>query len=441
MTRREALAAAALLACLPFLSSCPSPAAPQEAKPPSGRPVPESTAVGEAVGAPASATVGPAGGTLSSPDGRATLTVPAGALAADTEVALQPIYNLAFGGLGLAYRLLPAGLGFAKSARLSFSATAADGAKASLGLRTWALQDKDGYWSRLGGAGYDEAAGTVSAAVDSAGDFAPAALTAMKPLSAKLKPGASLKLSLCKAYPLRAASGPDAWRGFRCGDWDFAEEEARDWAVAGIAGGDSRVGTVSGSAEGATYTAPAKRPAEGSVYVSARLFDSGLPQLSKIEVYCLVEIEEAGDYKGRVSIGQSFGGLNYGVAIDPAELVLKDDGPDEANYELRGKAVIAPAILMIGGQPYTLASEDAAPKDVSTNFKVLKTNPPTVRWGYVETWIYRSGESAFPATVNFDAAGMGSGGDVAVESLDKLDGKATSGSAGYSATAEWELSR
>jgi hypothetical protein len=61
------------------------------------------------VGAPASATLGNAGGTLTSTDGRLTLTFPAGALAADTTITIQ---ELEWDG-GHAWELGPEGLALA----------------------------------------------------------------------------------------------------------------------------------------------------------------------------------------------------------------------------------------------------------------------------------------------------------------------------------------
>lgn len=49
--------------------------------------------------------IGPAGGTLASPDGRLTLTVPPNALTETIPFSIQPITNKAESGLGLAYRL------------------------------------------------------------------------------------------------------------------------------------------------------------------------------------------------------------------------------------------------------------------------------------------------------------------------------------------------
>src|SRR5216684_9417787 len=57
------------------------------------------TEVGTPVGDKVTKDIGPAGGTLVSPDGRLTLTVPPNALTETLPFAIQPITNKAEGGL------------------------------------------------------------------------------------------------------------------------------------------------------------------------------------------------------------------------------------------------------------------------------------------------------------------------------------------------------
>jgi hypothetical protein len=78
------------------------------------------TDVGTPVGDATSASIGAAGGSLQSADGRIKLTVPVGALTAATTVSIQPISNEAPLGMGNGYRLLPEGTAFAKPVELSF---------------------------------------------------------------------------------------------------------------------------------------------------------------------------------------------------------------------------------------------------------------------------------------------------------------------------------
>src|SRR5713101_839974 len=70
------------------------------------------TEVGTPEGPNVTKVIGPAGGTLASPDGRLTLTVPPNALTETVAFSIQPIANKAEGGLGLAYRLEPNGKTF-----------------------------------------------------------------------------------------------------------------------------------------------------------------------------------------------------------------------------------------------------------------------------------------------------------------------------------------
>ena len=66
---------------------------------------PQTTAVGTSTGPTASQTIGPTGGSLTSGDGQLRVTIPAGALAAATNVTIEPITALAPWALGPAYRL------------------------------------------------------------------------------------------------------------------------------------------------------------------------------------------------------------------------------------------------------------------------------------------------------------------------------------------------
>ena len=65
------------------------------------------TEVGTPVGDKVTKDIGPAGGTLVSPDGRLTLTVPEDTLAETIAFSIQPVTNKFGGGLGPAYKLEP----------------------------------------------------------------------------------------------------------------------------------------------------------------------------------------------------------------------------------------------------------------------------------------------------------------------------------------------
>ncbi|MBI5071162.1 MAG: hypothetical protein HZB56_23340 [Deltaproteobacteria bacterium] len=108
-----------------------------------GRPRPST--VGTRTGAATSLSIGPAGGSFSSTDGRLTVTVPPNAVAAPVLFTIDEITNTAPGGLGVAYRLGPAGTRLATPAQLAFGTASTGLAIETLAVAT---QDQSGYWLR-----------------------------------------------------------------------------------------------------------------------------------------------------------------------------------------------------------------------------------------------------------------------------------------------------
>src|SRR5690242_13074401 len=84
------------------------------------------TAVGTPVGSPSTATIDGSGGSLTSPDGRLEVIIPAGALSAETSISIQPVTNEAPLGAGLSYSLTPHGQQFTKPATIRFHYTEED---------------------------------------------------------------------------------------------------------------------------------------------------------------------------------------------------------------------------------------------------------------------------------------------------------------------------
>ena len=104
------------------------------------------SAVGTPTGNGVVATIGPNGGRLSSGDGGVTVTIPAGAVTADTQLGIQPISNTAAGGIGSAFRLTPVGQKFAKPVRISFGIMVGDLDGTAAGALGLASQDARGFW-------------------------------------------------------------------------------------------------------------------------------------------------------------------------------------------------------------------------------------------------------------------------------------------------------
>jgi hypothetical protein len=104
------------------------------------------TEVGTPEGSNVTKNIGPAGGTLASPDGRLTLTVPPNALAETVPFSIQPITNKAVGGLGLAYRLEPDGMTFTTPLQLAVRYDEHDLKGTIPEALSLAYQDKQGRW-------------------------------------------------------------------------------------------------------------------------------------------------------------------------------------------------------------------------------------------------------------------------------------------------------
>src|SRR5213076_3313354 len=81
---------------------------------------PQPSAFGTPSGSSKHLLIGAAGGTMISADGVLTLSIPAGAVAADTDFTITPITNTAPGGQGGAYRVRPDGLLLLAPATVAF---------------------------------------------------------------------------------------------------------------------------------------------------------------------------------------------------------------------------------------------------------------------------------------------------------------------------------
>ncbi len=232
----------------------------------------EPTAAGTANGAPASGTIGAAGGSVWSTDGRLEVVVPAGALAADTEITIQPITNTAWGGVGSGYRLTPDGLAFAAAVSLVFEVPALLLEGSAPEFLDGAVQDDAGYWYVLKNATYDSGEGTLTCLTSHFSDYSLIEGVQIVPREASV--GVNEQVALSVQYCHREVyTGEDDDLVALVATCD--DELARlgtfaNWSVNGVPGGSSTYGTVveGASPQNATYTAPAGVPDPNPVAVS-----------------------------------------------------------------------------------------------------------------------------------------------------------------------------
>lgn len=269
---------------LAFLAGCSSSSKPTTVD---GAP-PQPSPVGVPAGDPVTKSIGTGGGSVSSADGKITVTIPAGALAADTMIGIQPVTNTAAGGLGTAYRLTPAGQTFTTAVTLEFPYTDQDlnGTYAeALGV---AYQDDAGRWEWQDGVALDAVAKTLTVQSTHFSDWSKVPGVQLRPPDAivKLKGKVTLTVESCVA-PGRNKK----YVRFKCGDPadDLAALVSAvpgTWAVDGAPGGTTGHGLVSGNKLAGVYTAPATKPAGPSptvVAVSVKVKNSkGTVQISAV---------------------------------------------------------------------------------------------------------------------------------------------------------------
>ncbi|MEP6858986.1 MAG: hypothetical protein ABJE66_00100 [Deltaproteobacteria bacterium] len=242
----------------------------------SNQPAPQEVAVtptGTAQGAPVSGVVTAAGGTLTSGDGLLQISIPAGAVATDTTLTIQPITNEAPGGMGTAYRLGPEGQTFAVPATLTFAYTDGEiSASDAAGLGI-AFQDSIGQWNGINQITLDEAAHTLAVQTPHFSDWSRLEGFQIRPPEKTLKLGESLELSV--QFCSRQDDGDLTSLLYNCtageGETDLLTEQK--WLVNGatadITAIDQTFGTITPSTNStATYTAPDAAPPVNPIAVS-----------------------------------------------------------------------------------------------------------------------------------------------------------------------------
>jgi len=134
-------------------------------QPESERVTPMPTAIGKPVGSPIMKEIGSTGGSITSPDGRITLAIPAGALSGNTPITIQPIENTTPLGIGLSYDLLPNGQQFAKPVIETLNYTDEEMGGTAPELVEFGLQNDQNVWKGTDKLTVNKTAHTMSASV------------------------------------------------------------------------------------------------------------------------------------------------------------------------------------------------------------------------------------------------------------------------------------
>lgn len=104
------------------------------------------TEVGKPTGTVTSKMIGTQGGSISTADGKLTLTFPAGALSKETNITIRPVENKAWGGVGIGYEFGPDGSEFARPVTFTYRYNDKEISGASLDNMALAFQDQNKIW-------------------------------------------------------------------------------------------------------------------------------------------------------------------------------------------------------------------------------------------------------------------------------------------------------
>ena len=262
------------------------------------------------------------GGSITSVDGKISMTIPAGALAADTLISIYPITNTAHGGIGGGFRLTPDGQTFSQPVTLTFTYTDNDLAGSDPEVLGAAFQTAAGFWQWLGTPVINTNAKTISITTTHFTDFSLVKGYQLEPATKTVRVNNTQALEVMFCYPQSVAEDDPQPLAYAC-DRGSSQTDVvapmliTEWSVNGIPGGNSTVGTVNGNGSTATYTAPSTKPVQNTVAVSARVDLGGR---GKQLVVSNITITETETYIGEILIdvneGNAFTQMQINGTID-----------------------------------------------------------------------------------------------------------------------------
>ena len=192
------------LVLIPLLTCCkPTPAVEPvspgtSTSPGKGTP----TEVGKPIGVLTTKTIGPAGGVITTADGKLTLTFPAGALTKESVITVQPVENKAINGIGIGYEFGPDGTRFAKPVTLTYHYTPDELLGASPQAMGLASQTADRSWVMERFVAVDQVARTITGKLDHFSWWSIITCFSMTPEQAVVGPATWIDLKITQAAEL-----------------------------------------------------------------------------------------------------------------------------------------------------------------------------------------------------------------------------------------------
>lgn len=226
------------------------------------------TPVGTPIGTPITKSIGANGGALTSADGKLLLTIPAGALQANTNITIQPVTSQMPGSVGLAYNLLPNGTKFNVPVTISFHYGVDQFPGNNAEFSFIAYQDSSGEWvADKIQRDFDTTAKTVSLQVS---HFTPFELGQW--LNLVISPDSAHEGEKCRLTPVTYSMDPGKNKSLVQHTQLITESQIDSWQVNDVVGGTTATGTITRSnpfsvIDPATYQAPDNITQEMTVYV------------------------------------------------------------------------------------------------------------------------------------------------------------------------------
>ena len=261
-----------------------------------------STEVGTPVGDRITKNIGPDGGTLTTHDGKLTLTVPKNAVTETTPFSIQPITNKIDNGIGNGYRLEPSGKTFAAPLELSIHFDEKDLEGTVPEALSIAYQDKVGGWHDQRAAKLDQAARSLTITTTHFTDFSFLARMRLSPAEATVRAGKMLRIEMIEC------SEPSRWdkimgRPAVCGSaWHPADA---NWKLRGA-------GKIIPNGYVAVYQAPDAKPDPNVVWVDATVV------LEKLDPDTGITMKAEKTFSAKITIA----GKGYRVSGTAGETVL-----------------------------------------------------------------------------------------------------------------------
>jgi len=261
MKERFSIAALSIACCL-FCLAChkdkvKQPVQPEDTVTPVGTPVGQSTRK----------TIGGDGGELVSSDGTIRLIIPAGALNAPADIAIEPVTNELPEGIGHAYRLTPHGQQFSKPVTVIFRYKPEDTLETRPEFLDIAFQDNAGTWQMLTNTTVDKAKREIKAATSHFSDWGYFKSLRLTPAEAAVDQGGAIELKVTTTFP--RIDPDDAPAGTYTSPVlkkprQLRPDEIKGWDYAGE-------GKLSSEVAWAYYTAPDHEPKANPEIVIARI--------------------------------------------------------------------------------------------------------------------------------------------------------------------------